>query len=56
MILQAGRLEIAKAKVAALSKQWALFESEAGYRGQAVGNIMVTFGEIDRAEAQAGHR
>jgi hypothetical protein len=45
--LIAGRSEAAKAKIAALRQQWAVFDSEAGFRGQAIGNIMVTFGQID---------
>ena len=45
--LIAGRSETAKAKIAALKQQWAVFNSEAGFRGQAIGNIMVTFGQID---------
>jgi hypothetical protein len=45
--LQAGRLDTAKTKIAVLRRQWALFEREAGFRGQALGNIMVTFGQID---------
>ena len=47
--LQAGRIEIAKSKVASLRKQWSVFESEAGFRGEAIGNIMVTFSKIDIA-------
>jgi|WetSurMetagenome_2_1015567.scaffolds.fasta_scaffold809766_1 hypothetical protein len=47
--LQAGRLQVAKAKMAALRRHWEAFEREAGFRGQAIGNIMVTFGQIDSA-------
>ena len=47
--LQAGRLEIAKSKLAALRKQWSVFESEGGFRGEAIGNITVTFSQIDIA-------
>jgi hypothetical protein len=47
--LEAGRLEIAKRKLAALRKQWSVFESEAGFRGEAIGNIMVAFSQIDIA-------
>lgn len=50
--LTAGRFETAKAKIAALRQQWAVFDSEAGFRGQAIGNIMVALGQIDsRMEA-----
>jgi hypothetical protein len=47
--LQAGRVEIAKSKLAALRKKWSVFESEVGFRGQAIGNIMVDFSQIDIA-------
>ena len=47
--VQAGRLELAKAKIRALRRQWATFESEHGFSGEAIGNIMVTFGQIDSA-------
>jgi len=47
--LQAGQLEIAKSKLAALRKQWSAFEGEGGFRGQAIGNIMVAFSQIDIA-------
>jgi hypothetical protein len=47
--MQAGRMEIAERKLSALTKQWALFESEGGWRGQAIGNIMVAFSQIDVA-------
>jgi hypothetical protein len=47
--LQAGRLQTAKSKLAALRKQWSVFESEAGFRGQAIGNIMVAFSQLDIA-------
>ena len=47
--LQAGRVEIAKSKIASLRKQWSVLESEAGFRGEAIGNIMVTFPKIDIA-------
>lgn len=40
--LQASRLEMAKTKITALRKQWAVFEGEARFRGQGIGNIMVT--------------
>ncbi len=45
--LFAGRSDTAKMKIAALRKQWAVFESETEFRGQAIGNIMVTFGRIE---------
>ena len=47
--LQAGRLDMAKSKLAALRKQWSVFEGEAGFRGQGVGDIMVTFSQMDIA-------
>jgi hypothetical protein len=47
--LRAGHFEVANAKIAALKKQWAVFENEAGFSGQAIGNIMVIFGQIDSA-------
>lgn len=46
---QSGRLELAKAKIVALKRQWESFEREHGFRGEAIGNIMVTFGQIDSA-------
>ena len=52
--LQAGRLEVAKTKIAAFEDQWALFMSEAGFRGQGIGNIMVRFGRIDSAAETNG--
>lgn len=45
--LEEGRLEIAKAKIGALKRLWGAFEREDGFRGQAIGNIMVTFAQID---------
>jgi hypothetical protein len=45
--LNASRFEPAKAKLVALKKQWAAFERETGFHGQAIGNIMVTFGQIE---------
>jgi len=47
--LLGGRSDVAKAKIAALKKQWDVFESEEGFSGQAIGNIMVTFAQIDDA-------
>jgi hypothetical protein len=47
--LQAGRVEIAKSKLAVLQKQWSVFESEGGFGGQAIGDIMVAFSQIDIA-------
>jgi hypothetical protein len=47
--LQAGRIEIAKSKIAAFRKQWVVFESEHGFRGQAIGDIMVRFRRMDSA-------
>lgn len=47
--LQAGRLEVAKTKIAALKRQWTLFNSEDGFKGKAIGNIMLIFGQIDSA-------
>lgn len=45
--LVAGRFEIAKAKLSAFQKEWAIFENESGFRGIGIGNIMVTLGQID---------
>ena len=45
--VRAGRLEIVKSKIGALRSQWAVFKGEDGFRGQAIGNILVTFGQID---------
>jgi hypothetical protein len=47
--IQSGRLELAKARIAALRRHWEAFEREHGFRGEAIGNIMVTFGQIDSA-------
>jgi len=47
--LHAGRWDLATAKLEALRKQWAVFEGEHGFRGHAIGNIMVTFGQIESA-------
>jgi len=47
--LQARRLEMAKSKLAALRRQWSVFEGEAGFRGQGVGDIMVTLSQMDIA-------
>lgn len=45
--LQAGQIEIAKDRLVVLRKQWATFESEGGFKGQAIGNIMVTFSQMN---------
>lgn len=57
----AGRDEVAKAKLAALRRQWAVFEDEPAFRGQAIGNILGPFFEIDeamktRANTESGRR
>jgi hypothetical protein len=46
--LSSGRCESAKLKVEALKRQWAVFESEVGFKGQAIGNIMEIFSQLDR--------
>jgi len=58
--LIAGRVEVAKLKIAALKKQWAIFRSESGFGGPGIGNIMVAFGKIDldtddAMKAKSGH-
>lgn len=44
----------AKSKMAALRKEWSRFESEDGFSGQAIGNIMVEFSQMALASGTNG--
>ncbi len=47
--LLAGRSDAAKAKLAALRKQWDVFDSEPEFTGPAIGNIATDFQQIGSA-------